>query len=91
LQLQREGAGFSFVEILSPCPTIWKLSPTEARNWISQRMESVYPLGVLRDRSVEARELTPIPQRSVTQLLGLDQPVPERVLGIAPKLPPRDL
>ena len=27
LELQRDGAGFSFVEILSPCPTIWKMTP----------------------------------------------------------------
>src|SRR5215470_11204568 len=25
LDLQRKGVGFSFVEILSPCPTIWKM------------------------------------------------------------------
>ncbi|MGZ4826927.1 MAG: thiamine pyrophosphate-dependent enzyme [Terriglobales bacterium] len=27
LELQRDGAGFSLVEILSPCPTIWKKDP----------------------------------------------------------------
>jgi len=26
LELQRDGAGFSFIEILSPCPTIWKMT-----------------------------------------------------------------
>ena len=26
-----EGLGFSFVEVLSPCPTIWKMDPVEAQ------------------------------------------------------------
>src|ERR1700739_1104270 len=29
LELQRDGAGFAFVEILSPCPTIWAKAPVE--------------------------------------------------------------
>ncbi|HEU5453076.1 MAG TPA: thiamine pyrophosphate-dependent enzyme, partial [Terriglobales bacterium] len=31
LENQRDGLGFSLVEILSPCPTIWKQDPVEAR------------------------------------------------------------
>ena len=31
LQNQKEKKGFSFVEILAPCPINWKLSPTDAR------------------------------------------------------------
>ena len=31
LEIQRDGGGFSFVEILSPCPTIWGKDPVEAR------------------------------------------------------------
>ena len=33
LELQRDNAGFSLVEILSPCPTIWKQDPVEARKF----------------------------------------------------------
>lgn len=47
-QAQIEKRGFSLVEILSPCPTNWKLSPAEALKWIEQEMVPVYPLGDLK-------------------------------------------
>src|SRR5207344_555214 len=56
LQLQRDGAGFTFVEILSPCPTIWKMTPQDARQWIEEKMLPVFPLGVFRDRKPEYSE-----------------------------------
>ncbi len=37
--------GFSFVEILSPCPTGWKMTPVESLNWIEKEMIPEYPLG----------------------------------------------
>ena len=43
-------AGFAFVEILSPCPTIWNLSAVEARRWVAEKMIPVFPLNVFRDR-----------------------------------------
>jgi 2-oxoglutarate ferredoxin oxidoreductase subunit beta len=42
---QLEGAGFSMVEFLSSCPTNWRLSPTQALEWIKQNMLPYYPLG----------------------------------------------
>jgi pyruvate/2-oxoacid:ferredoxin oxidoreductase beta subunit len=45
LDLQRAHAGFSFVEILSPCPTIWNLTPQDACKWIEERMLPIFPLG----------------------------------------------
>ena len=53
LELQRAGAGFTFVEILSPCPTIWGKDPVEARKWIAEKMIPTFPLNVFRDRQVE--------------------------------------
>ena len=53
LELQRAGAGFTFVEILSPCPTIWGKDPVEARKWITEKMIPNFPLNVFRDRKVE--------------------------------------
>ncbi len=47
---QMEGKGFSFVEILSPCPTDWGLSPLDAIDWIRSAMAEVYKPGVLKDR-----------------------------------------
>jgi pyruvate/2-oxoacid:ferredoxin oxidoreductase beta subunit len=41
--------GFSFVEILSPCPVNWKMTPVEARRWLENNLEPVFPVGNLRD------------------------------------------
>jgi len=46
---QIEGKGFSLVEILSPCPVDWKLSPRDALVWIREQMIPVYPLGTYKD------------------------------------------
>jgi 2-oxoglutarate/2-oxoacid ferredoxin oxidoreductase subunit beta len=46
---QLEGRGFSLVEILSPCPVDWKMSPVESLRWMREEMISVFPLGVLKD------------------------------------------
>ena len=53
LRYQWEGKGFSLLEILSPCPTDWGLSPEESIKWIQSDMIPVYPLGVLKDRYAE--------------------------------------
>jgi 2-oxoglutarate ferredoxin oxidoreductase subunit beta len=50
LKYQMEGKGFSLVEILSPCPTDWWMSPEESLQWIRSEMMKVYPLGVFKDR-----------------------------------------
>jgi 2-oxoglutarate ferredoxin oxidoreductase subunit beta len=52
---QIEGKGFSLVEILSPCPVDWKLSPRDSLVWIETEMKSVYPLGTFKDRFREKR------------------------------------
>ena len=44
LEIQRDGAGFSFVEILSPCPTIWAKDPVVARKWVAETMIPAFPL-----------------------------------------------
>ena len=46
---QIEGKGFSLVEILSPCPTDWGVSPMGAAEWIRTTLSSVYPLGLVKD------------------------------------------
>jgi len=50
---QIEGKGFSLVEILSPCPVNWKLSPIDSLTWIQTEMVSVYPLGTFKDKIKE--------------------------------------
>ena len=45
---QIQGVGFSLVELLSPCPTYWGLSPKEALRWIREEMVKVFPEGRLK-------------------------------------------
>jgi 2-oxoisovalerate ferredoxin oxidoreductase beta subunit len=49
LQLQMEGRGFGFVEILSECPVHWNMTPIEAEAHVRDHLAPVYPLGVLKD------------------------------------------
>ena len=44
-EVQRMGAGFSLVELLSSCPTNWNLSPQQALTWIKDKMVPFFPLG----------------------------------------------
>ncbi len=48
-QYQRDGLGFSLVEVLSQCPTNWKMSPVEACRWVDEVMAKEFPLGVIKD------------------------------------------
>ena len=48
-QVQIDGLGFSMVEILSPCPTNWKMSPLESWQWVDKEMTKEFPLGVIKD------------------------------------------
>ena len=48
-ELQLQGAeGMSLVEVLSPCPTYWRMSPAKAMEWIESSMIKVFPLGRLK-------------------------------------------
>lgn len=47
-QLQMEGKGFTFIEVLSTCPTNWGKTPIEALKWLQENMIPYYPLGNLR-------------------------------------------
>lgn len=47
LQLERDF--FSLVEVLSPCPTCWRLSPLDSLQWLEENMISYFPLGVVKE------------------------------------------
>lgn len=75
LKNQIDGKGYSLVEVLSPCPSGWKMDPVDSLRWIEQEMTKVFPLGVYRDRSkeiepqvVEKHEAT---AAEVKEVLGL--------------------
>jgi 2-oxoglutarate ferredoxin oxidoreductase subunit beta len=47
-QAQLAGKGFTFVEILTMCPTDWYVEPIETPQWIEQNFTPTYPLKVLK-------------------------------------------
>jgi len=47
---QISNKGFSLVEILSPCPTIWRKTAIEAVKWIEEEMVQEFPLGIIKDK-----------------------------------------
>lgn len=49
LRVQMNNGGFSFVELLSPCPTAWGKTPGEALEWMKSTMIPAFPLGVIKD------------------------------------------
>jgi 2-oxoisovalerate ferredoxin oxidoreductase beta subunit len=51
---QVDKKGFSFVEMLSPCPTGWKMEPIESLEWIQNSLEREFPCRVFRDVSSTA-------------------------------------
>ncbi|MBD3235327.1 MAG: 2-ketoisovalerate ferredoxin oxidoreductase [Candidatus Eisenbacteria bacterium] len=78
LKYQSENRGFSLVEVLSSCPTGWGVTPVDANQWIREKMEAVFPVGLLRDRAadIEARPLEPRPfvRENLHQLLEIPEP-----------------
>ena len=49
-QYQVEGKGYSLVEILSTCPTNWRMSPVQSNAHVAETVTKVFPLGDLIDR-----------------------------------------
>jgi 2-oxoisovalerate ferredoxin oxidoreductase beta subunit len=89
---QVKGLGFSFVEVLSPCPTIWKMQPVEAKRFVQDEMAAVFPVCNLRDRTKDAQARPPAAAapalEDLPRLLGLVTPSGEEA---AAAHPPREL
>ncbi len=48
-QHQLDKTGFSLVEILSPCPTNWKMNSIDACKWVDEVMCKNFPIGVVKE------------------------------------------
>lgn len=48
-EVQLHGLGFGFVEILSTCPTNWKMSPEQAHERVRNEMMQVFKPGIYKD------------------------------------------
>jgi 2-oxoisovalerate ferredoxin oxidoreductase beta subunit len=77
LEIQKNGGGFSLVEILSPCPTILKMDPVVARKWVGETLIKAFPLGVFRDRKLELPPNAKVPHKTVAEALEVEEDAPE--------------
>ena len=48
-ETQRDGLGYSLVEVVATCPTNWGMTPQQAFAWMRENMLPYYPLGVYKD------------------------------------------
>lgn len=75
LQAQRDGKGFSLVEILSPCPSGWKITPQQNAEWVEKHVLPVFSLGEFKDEIAQregiSRARTPVSQEEMLSILGL--------------------
>ena len=46
---QQAKKGFSFVELLSACPTNWGMTTEQALSYVKNEMQALYPLGVFKE------------------------------------------
>lgn len=73
---QVKGLGFSFVEVLSPCPTIWKMQPLEAQTFVREEMAATFGVANYRDRTKTAQPRAAHPEPpsidDLPRILGLE-------------------
>jgi 2-oxoisovalerate ferredoxin oxidoreductase beta subunit len=81
IQYQMEGRGFTLVELLSTCPTGWKLTPAASKKWLIENMLPVFPLGVFRDK----KELTPSLAKPAPEAQDMNEEAIRERLDIAEK------
>ena len=55
-EVQLQGLGFGFVEILSTCPTNWYMTPTQAHERVRNEMMKVFVPGVYKDITVQKQD-----------------------------------
>ncbi len=51
---QKENRGTCFIEIVSNCPSGWRMTPVEANKWMEDNMFPFYPLGDIKVPGEEA-------------------------------------
>ncbi len=70
LELQRDGKGYAFLEVLAGCPTNLRMDPVAVNRFLNDEVAREFPLKVFRDRGDEAAPRPP-PER-VAGKAGLD-------------------
>lgn len=83
LRCQIEGKGFSMVEILSACPSGWKVDPAQQSEWMKENMGPYFPLGVTKDVREERepwfREKIAVEDEALLAALDLAVTEPKRL------------
>jgi 2-oxoisovalerate ferredoxin oxidoreductase beta subunit len=76
LEIQRDGKGYAFVELLSTCPTNLRQNSEQSTKFVNEEMEPEFPLGNFRDNSEETvpllREDSDFSKNSIDELFNLD-------------------
>ena len=54
-EMQRDGKGYTFVEVLACCPTNWGKTPAASVEWLKENMIPYFPLGVYKDVDAEVK------------------------------------
>ncbi len=47
-EMQKQKKGTCFIEVVSNCPSGWKMTPVEANDWMEKNMFPYYPLGDIK-------------------------------------------
>ncbi len=49
LEIQQQGKGFSMVEVISQCPTYWRMTPVNALKHIEETVINQFPTGIFKE------------------------------------------
>ena len=76
LEIQRDGKGYAFVEILSTCPTNLRQNSEQSTAFVNEEMEKEFPLGNFRDLTDETEPLlrgdSAFDKKSIDDLFNLE-------------------
>ncbi|MBQ7651311.1 MAG: 2-oxoacid:acceptor oxidoreductase family protein [Victivallales bacterium] len=70
LEIQRDGKGYTFVEVLSPCPTNLGKSSVLNNQWINEEMAKEFPIGNFRDLTETAEPVVRATSDFTTEALA---------------------
>jgi 2-oxoglutarate ferredoxin oxidoreductase subunit beta len=56
VEYQKLNRGTCFIEIVSNCPSGWKMTPTQSNKWMEETMFPYYPLGDIKVPAEESKE-----------------------------------
>ena len=83
LEVQRDGKGYAFVEVLAACPNNLKMNAQQAIDFINEEMEKEYPVKNFRDNSEEVQPLyrgtNDFSTESLERLYGIERDTEEKI------------